>query len=326
MDPSFRHTREVVDTIETLINGTIVTSYVFKYYKLDMLHIIKYMNDKKQLHREDGPALTEYFPESTEIFLECWYKNGKKHRENEPAKIVNTRTHVMKILYEYSTIKYWYQDGKKHRPLSSSLSSSAEEEEEEEHLPAVVTYKNGILYSEEWYINGLKHRSVGPAIIEYQPDGILCLSKTWYRDNMIHRPEGKGPAKIEYHPNGNIASETWYSNGEIHRENLWFINGGKYIDTHIPAKITYYEKGNGIIHTKTWYRNGLVFRDGGKPVEITYRKDGSIKFLFYNDCGLSYSTNNNICHGRKLYGLLNSIANLNEKNLDDIIDYVNQLS
>lgn len=49
----------------------------------DINGVIRYTNEKGQLHREDGPALIEYGKSKEE-----WYFNGHKHRdEGYPAVI-----------------------------------------------------------------------------------------------------------------------------------------------------------------------------------------------------------------------------------------------
>ena len=58
-------------------------------------------------------------------------------------------------------------------------------------------------------MNGLLHRSNGPAIIYYFKNGSI-EDETWYKSNMLHR-EG-GPALIRYDRNGNIVEEKYYFN------------------------------------------------------------------------------------------------------------------
>lgn len=71
---------------------------------------------------------------------EEWYKDGKLHRENGPAVIVNNRNWYLndKITLKCEgQIKYWYQHGKLHR----------------NNGPAII-YPNG---QEEYYIEGKKY-------------------------------------------------------------------------------------------------------------------------------------------------------------------------
>lgn len=66
--------------------------------------------------------------------VQCWYKDGKRHREDGPA-VIFLNIHEM-----------WYKDGKLHR----------------EDGPAIVR-SNG---SQDWYQNDVLHREDGPAVIE----------------------------------------------------------------------------------------------------------------------------------------------------------------
>ncbi len=58
--------------------------------------------------------------------------------------------------------------------------------------------------TQEWWVNGERHRVDGPAVIH--PDG----SEEWFVDGKRHRVGG--PATI--HPDG---TEDWWVNGERHR-------------------------------------------------------------------------------------------------------------
>ena len=80
---------------------------------------IEYLNEKGQLHREDGPA-REYSNGTKE-----WWINGELHREDGPA------------IEWYDGSKCWYIKGKYHR----------------EDGPA-FEYRNGY---KEWYLNGIRY-------------------------------------------------------------------------------------------------------------------------------------------------------------------------
>jgi hypothetical protein len=84
--------------------------------------IVTWFNLNDEVHREDGPAHIVY-PEVTKGgghgMLEIWYKNGKIHRENEPAIISEGGYYryieTGEIASTYSPTKTWYLDGKVHR-------------------------------------------------------------------------------------------------------------------------------------------------------------------------------------------------------------------
>jgi len=77
--------------------------------------------------------------------------------------------------------------------------------------------------TQEWLLNGVRHREDGPAVIH--PDG----TQAWFLNGRRHREDG--PAVI--HPDG---SQAWYLNGLFHREDgpavshpngtqAWYLNG-----------------------------------------------------------------------------------------------------
>lgn len=68
--------------------------------------------------------------------------------------------------------------------------------------------------SEEFYLNGVRHREGGPAVLEPQPDGGWI--EMWYEEGLISRPPEEGPAKIVYDATGKIIEEvSYYRGGEV---------------------------------------------------------------------------------------------------------------
>lgn len=185
----------------------------------------EWRNDRKELHREDGPA--QEFITGTKM----WYQNGKLHREDGPA-------------VEYiNGDKVWRQNGKLHRENGPAIDfvggykeywiegNYLSEKEFNNRSKCVVltdgtkTWKNA---------KGEFHRLDGPAI-EF-PDG----TKHWYQNGQLHRLDG--PA-VEY-PSGN---KRWYRNNKWHREDgpaIEDIDGRKVFyleDLHYTEK-EYYAK------------------------------------------------------------------------------------
>jgi len=68
---------------------------------------IRYFNEKKQLHREDGPAIIWLSGDKE------WFLNGKRHRQGAPA-------------IEFAEVKVWYIDGKKHREDGAAVEYNEE--------------------------------------------------------------------------------------------------------------------------------------------------------------------------------------------------------
>jgi hypothetical protein len=60
------------------------------------------------------------------------------------------------------------------------------------------------------------HRERGPAYIEYKPDGTV-FRETWMREGDWHRAPGEGPASTVRQANG-ITVEHWCVHGQAHRD------------------------------------------------------------------------------------------------------------
>ena len=76
-----------------------------------------------------------------------WYKDGKLHRDDGPAKIY------------VSGSKEWYKNGKLHR----------------DNGPAYISFSG----KKEWYKNGKLHRDDGPSII------FANGTKAWYKKGKL---------------------------------------------------------------------------------------------------------------------------------------------
>jgi len=85
-----------------------------------------------------------------------------------------------------------------------------------------VEIKDGYIY---YKLNDKLHRTDGPAMIIYYPDGTLS-SEDCYIIGKHHRTDG--PAMIFYNKDGSIQSEHYYLNGEqVLKESIINIAVGK---------------------------------------------------------------------------------------------------
>lgn len=81
--------------------------------------------------------------------------------------------------------------------------------------PAVVQYsylwskKHPVL--EEYWVNGLRHREDGPARITWFYGESQVSNEHWYRNNKAHNTSGF--AIIDYNSDGTIASADYYIDG-----------------------------------------------------------------------------------------------------------------
>lgn len=66
--------------------------------------------------------------------------------------------------------------------------------------------------SEEFYLNGKRHREGGAALFQPQPDGGWL--EMWYEDGLLSRPPEDGAAKIVYDAKGEIVQEVAYYKGK----------------------------------------------------------------------------------------------------------------
>ena len=72
---------------------------------------------------------------------------------------------------------------------------------------------------EEWWLDGNRHRTDGPAYRTWYENGELECEE-WWLDGNRHRTDG--PAYRPWYENGQPRSEGWYLDGkEYTKENYW---------------------------------------------------------------------------------------------------------
>jgi hypothetical protein len=95
---------------------------------------------------------------------ECYYRNGKQHREGGPAFVKRTA--------DGGAVEAYYRDGKQHR----------------EDGPAIVKrYADGAT-CEEYFRDGKLHREDGPAYVWHNINGRAV--ERYYRDGKLHDDGG----------------------------------------------------------------------------------------------------------------------------------------
>lgn len=158
-------------------------------------HVIVYVNDKNELHRDNGAAYIEYvideYDNKKKLTKLKWYKNGNLHNEIGPAikRFKRYKNKDMIFLEEY------YINGKVNRING----------------PAIIRYRNdGTIVQEQWFKDGKTHRKNGPAVIEYFGKKVNC--EQYYINGIKHRVDG--PAYLEYSISGNkVYHCEYYLNG-----------------------------------------------------------------------------------------------------------------
>lgn len=160
-------------------------------------------------------------------------------------------------------------------------------------LKCVITYKNSILFSFNYYNEkgNLHQVSDKPAHMEFHKNGrIKHLS--WYENGFPNR-ESSGPNYESYYDTGKLKSQYWYNDKtELHRvggpacikyfsdgikvrSSIWYVNG-KVNRLDGPAHTEYYFQPNRIMY-EHWVRDGLYHRDEGLPAIKEYYEDGMYK-------------------------------------------------
>jgi antitoxin component YwqK of YwqJK toxin-antitoxin module len=164
-DKSIITTTDIINIVDK--NNKIEIIKIKKTYKKGMIIREQFLNDKDELHREEGPADIYYINNKTH--LSVWYKNGKLHRDGDlPAYIKYFTTGNVYI-------KQWFQNDKSHR---------------DEDKPAIISYdKEGNIMSEEWYQNDKLHRPIenGPAWIGYNNDGSIKEEQYYLDDKLVEK-------------------------------------------------------------------------------------------------------------------------------------------
>ena len=131
------------------------------------------------LHSDDEEQTVKWTDGSVE-----YYKNGLLHNENGPAIISINKDH---------TKKTWYDNGKIHRIGA----------------PAIEVWwgTNNELVYQEYYVENIRHREDGPAIIH--PSG----TEIYYIDGKLYNKNG--PAIINK-KDGKIIGQQWFiSNKDV---------------------------------------------------------------------------------------------------------------
>ena len=199
---------------------------------------ISWYNEKRQLHREDGPAVIHLG------ISESWFRNGERHREDGPA-----------IIWDNGDYEYWF-NGFLHReendePAVHWVTGHQEwwlhgARHREGGQPAIVS-NEGL----EWFVHGKRHREDGPAIEYIDNDG--SWYKAWYVNDLLHS---------ETHPAVMTNSRfEWWLRGKLHKLQgpaaVWKVEDAEYQEWSINGN-RHRMDGPAVIETwfKEYYING----------------------------------------------------------------------
>ena len=157
-------------------------------FKNTYKHVIVYVNDKNELHRDNGAAYIEYIIDeydNKKILTKLkWYKNGNLHNEIGPATKKFTRYNNKDVIflegYRIDGTKIqenWFKDGNIHR----------------KNGPAIIEYFGKKVSHEQYYINGIKHRVDGPAYLEYSISNNKVRYCEYYLNGVRRKPKDIEP-------------------------------------------------------------------------------------------------------------------------------------
>lgn len=191
---------------------------------------VEWFNKKGQLHRyeEEGPAVIDYDYRDDTI-TEQYFLNGQFHRLDGPASVT--------------------------RKLATYKQESCN------------SLHTGIL-SEDWFLFGMLHNENGPAIRQWNSDGLLIV-ESWLQEGVYTRKDG--PAFMAWNDAGKLIYEEWFLNGILHREDN---DGPTY--TICDA--------DGMKITEGWLKNGFFHNETGPAVKMY--KDGQLTVEYWWENGI----------------------------------------
>lgn len=130
----------------------------------------------------------------------------------------------------------------------------------------------------EWYVDGVRHRDDGPAVVKYNLHGDVQREE-WFHKGRLHRVDG--PAIYEVDESHNIVVlSAWYVDGKLHR-------------TDGPAEI-HRDFETGVPYIETWAVNGQRHRIG-EPACISRDNDtGEITWAQYYENGVRIENRNQL--------------------------------
>lgn len=169
-------------------------------------HLVLFRGKLSQLHRDHGPA------RMSRGGLE-WYRDDLPHREDGPARInaSGERAWLIEGVYhredgpahiDSEGGEYWYRHGTLHRTDGPAIVSDdlrqwiRDGQLHREGGAALFTRKcafcaGGGQGCMEWFVEGIRHRADGPAVIH--ADG----SREWWYRGELHREGGPARERID---------------------------------------------------------------------------------------------------------------------------------
>jgi len=117
----------------------------------------RYFDEFKILHREDGPAVIQYYDNNNKKDI-CWCNNGKKHKTDGPAAITYYKNRDVEYVNWFVNDEYhrldgpaqiWYNEDKSIRFQNYWINGELYTKEAFETSPEVIEYKLNNLINQE---------------------------------------------------------------------------------------------------------------------------------------------------------------------------------
>lgn len=178
-----------LDFIQGVKSGFIYTqefqNYVKGFLKIEETIDDEGDEDEKIVNYTLGDLSYEVEMIGEKFVRQEWFKNGKLHRKNYPARVIYKRNGNIESMK-------WYTNGDK--------------------IKEQINYPNGKPREIKYFVDGKYHRENGPAFLEYDSSNRL-QTEMWYREDLFYRTDG--PAITNY-KRGKIVSQEWYINDKRH--------------------------------------------------------------------------------------------------------------
>ena len=141
----------------------------------------------------------------------------------------------------------------------------------------------GHLQYETWKLNDLFHRTDGPAIIYYRPDGTVEYEQ-WCLHGKLHRADG--PAYTSYWPDGTVRYEQWCLLGKTltEEQHVAQTQQGKHMNPFIGLQVSYSTvRQNSAFVNEVVVGEGHIIDKQGSVVTIMH-EDGSMIRVTLEEC------------------------------------------
>jgi hypothetical protein len=235
----------------------------------------KWTNEKKQLHRENGPARITYFGNHGWVRgakIEEWFINGIPYRENDKPAYVEYHEVAGKPV----ALEIWYKDGVIGR---------------EDDKPSFIEYfpsEPRRLKGQTWLANTEKKREnsdLPVSISYYDNPGNRVSVRAWDKSDKNLTEYMENARYYDVEGEDRIENEWWKRDSTEDRpqivkrfdnrenrisEEIWVRNHTTSRTKDRPAKIRYFDTAAHGVSEEEWQYDGKPYRVGDRPTKVVY--------------------------------------------------------